>query len=175
MRLLGLKTFRHGVHPPESKEETSGRAIRQFPFAPLLIIPLAQHLGKPSLPVVRETQEVARGQKLARPDGFVSVRGPYSGGELITKPLKFSGKRLFINYSTSAGGGIRVELQEPGGEPIRGFALGDCPEIIGDRIEDMVSWKASADLSELAGKPLRLRFVLRDADLYAIQFREGQR
>ena len=53
MRLLGLKTFRHGIHPPESKDETSGLPIRQFPFAPLLIVPLVQHLGKPSLPVVR--------------------------------------------------------------------------------------------------------------------------
>jgi electron transport complex protein RnfC len=81
MRLLGLKTFRHGIHPPESKEETSGLAIRQFPFAPLLVIPLAQHLGKPSVPVVQEGQEVARGQRIARPDGFVSVslHAPASG------------------------------------------------------------------------------------------------
>jgi len=81
MTLLGLKTFRHGVHPPESKDATRGLAIRQFPFAPLLIVPLAQHLGKPSVPVVREGQEVARGQRLARPDGFVSVsmHAPASG------------------------------------------------------------------------------------------------
>jgi electron transport complex protein RnfC len=81
MTLLGLKTFRHGVHPPESKDATRGLAIRQFPFAPLLIIPLAQHLGKPSVAVVREGQEVARGQRLARPDGFVSVsmHAPASG------------------------------------------------------------------------------------------------
>ena len=45
MRLLGLKTFRNGIHPPESKDETSGLATRQFPFAPLLILPLSQHLG----------------------------------------------------------------------------------------------------------------------------------
>jgi electron transport complex protein RnfC len=81
MTLLGLKTFRHGVHPPESKHATRELAIRQFPFAPLLIIPLSQHLGKPSVPVVREGQEVARGQRLARPDGFVSVsmHAPASG------------------------------------------------------------------------------------------------
>ena len=38
MRLLGLKTFRHGIHPPESKSETCGSPIRQFPFAPVLIV-----------------------------------------------------------------------------------------------------------------------------------------
>jgi electron transport complex protein RnfC len=69
------------VHPPESKDETSGLAIRQFPFAPVLMIPLVQHMGKPSVPVVQEGQEVARGQRLARPDGFVSVamHAPASG------------------------------------------------------------------------------------------------
>jgi len=81
VRLLGLKTFRHGVHPPESKDETSGSAIRQFPFAPLLIVPLVQHMGKPSVPEVVEGQEVARGQRIARPDGFMSVsmHAPASG------------------------------------------------------------------------------------------------
>jgi hypothetical protein len=81
MRLLGLKTFRHGVHPPEAKDDTSGSPIRQFPFAPLLVVPLVQHAGKPSLPVVREGQEVVRGQRLARPDGFMSVamHAPASG------------------------------------------------------------------------------------------------
>jgi electron transport complex protein RnfC len=81
VRLLGLKTFRHGVHPPESKDETRGSPIRQFPFAPLLIVPLAQHAGKPALAEVREGQEVARGQRIARPDGFMSVamHAPASG------------------------------------------------------------------------------------------------
>jgi electron transport complex protein RnfC len=73
MRLLGLKTFRHGIHPPESKEETSGSPIRQFPFAPLLILPLGQHAGRPSVPEVREGQEVVRGQRIARADGRMSV------------------------------------------------------------------------------------------------------
>ncbi len=81
MRLLGLRTFRHGVHPPEAKDDTKGLPIRQFPFAPVLVIPLVQHLGKPSIAVVREGQEVARGQCIAKPDGFMSVamHAPASG------------------------------------------------------------------------------------------------
>ena len=46
-----------------------------------------------------------------RLDGFVSLNAPLSGGELLTKPLLFSGKKLSINYSTSALGTVRVELQ----------------------------------------------------------------
>jgi electron transport complex protein RnfC len=81
MRLLGLRSFRHGVHPPEAKEETAGLPIRQFPFAPVLVVPLVQHTGKPAIPVVREGQEVVRGQRIARADGFMSVamHAPASG------------------------------------------------------------------------------------------------
>jgi electron transport complex protein RnfC len=78
VRLLGLKTFRHGVHPPDEKDVTSDLEIRRFPFAPLLIV---QHIGRPSLPVVREGQRVLRGEQIARADGFVSVpmHAPASG------------------------------------------------------------------------------------------------
>ena len=74
-------SFSHGIHPPGHKDETSHLAIRRFPFAPVLIVPLSQHLGKPAIPVVREGQEVVRGQVLAKPDGFVSVamHAPASG------------------------------------------------------------------------------------------------
>lgn len=81
MPLLAPKTFRHGVHPPESKDDTRDLPIRQFPFAPVLVVPLSQHAGKPAVPLVREGQEVARGQRIAKADGFVSVsmHAPASG------------------------------------------------------------------------------------------------
>lgn len=76
-----LPTFRHGIHPPQFKDDTKDKPIRHFPFAPVMVIPLAQHIGKPSVPVVSEGQEVVRGQLLARADGFVSVpqHSPASG------------------------------------------------------------------------------------------------
>ena len=75
------RTFKNGVHPPENKDSTNGLPIRQFPFAPLIILPLSQHIGAPSEPVVREGQEVIRGQLLANSVGFVSVplHAPVSG------------------------------------------------------------------------------------------------
>jgi hypothetical protein len=82
----------------------------------------------------------------------------------------FSGKRLEMNLSTSAAGLIQVELQDASGKPIPGFALEDCPEIFGDRISQVVAWKQGSDVSKLAGTPIRLRVVIKDADLYAIQF-----
>ncbi|NND36638.1 MAG: electron transport complex subunit RsxC [Gammaproteobacteria bacterium] len=79
--ILRKNTFRHGAHPPEHKDATSHLEIRRFPFAPVLIVPLSQHLGKPAVPIVREGQEVVRGQTLAEADGFMSVamHAPASG------------------------------------------------------------------------------------------------
>jgi hypothetical protein len=101
-----------------------------------------------------------------RLDGFVSVNAPMSGGELITKPLTFTGKSLALNFATSAAGDIRVEIQDTHGKPLPGFALDDCKPIFGDSVERVV-----ADVSSLVGKTVRLRFVLKDAELFAIQFR----
>lgn len=81
MSLAASKTFLHGIHLPEYKEETNALKIRRFPFAPVMIIPLSQHIGKPAKPVVKEGQEVIRGQLIADSDGFVSVpmHAPASG------------------------------------------------------------------------------------------------
>ncbi|MDP2040182.1 MAG: electron transport complex subunit RsxC [Algoriphagus sp.] len=74
-------SFKHGVHPPENKEETNKLPIRQFSFAPLIILPMQQHIGAPSKIIVREGQEVARGQVLAAADGYMTVpmHSPVSG------------------------------------------------------------------------------------------------
>ena len=106
-----------------------------------------------------------------RIDGFVSVNAPYEGGEMLTKPLKFAGRELVINYSTSAAGGLRVEMQDETGKPIPGYSIDNGDEIIGDEIERVVSWQGDADVSQLAGQPVRLRFVMKDADLYSLRFR----
>ena len=105
-----------------------------------------------------------------RMDGFVSVWAPASGGELITRTIIFEGKRLAINFSTSAAGAIQVEIQEPGGKPVPGFSIEDCQEVFGDELERSVTWGDGADLGQLSGEPVRLRFVLRDADLYSLRF-----
>lgn len=103
-------------------------------------------------------------------DRFASIHAGYSGGEVVTKPLTFSGSQLLLNYSTSAPGGVRVEIQEPGGRAIPGFASSDSVEMIGDQIERAVRWKGPADVASLAGKPVRLRFALKDADVFALRF-----
>lgn len=105
-----------------------------------------------------------------RLDGFVSVQAPFAGAEMLTKPLVFAGDKLSINFSTSAAGSIRVEIQDVAGDPLQGYTLNDCHEIVGDEIERTVTWKNTSDVKRLAGQPVRLRFVMKDADLYSLQF-----
>jgi len=106
-----------------------------------------------------------------RTDGFVSVNAPYAGGEMVTKPLRFTGKELAINVSTSAAGSVWVEVQDAAGKAVAGYTREACDEVVGDEIARVVSWKGNTDVSALAGTPIRLRFVMKDADLYAVQFR----
>jgi hypothetical protein len=105
-----------------------------------------------------------------RLDGFVSVNASLRGGELITRPLKFSGERLTLNFASSAAGDIRVEIQTCDGKPLPGFELDNCPPIFGDSVERTVTWKDSLDVGKIAGQPIRLRFLLRDCDLFSFQF-----
>jgi electron transport complex protein RnfC len=68
-----LPTFHHGVHPAEHKQATDRLPIEQMPFVREYVLPLSQHIGAPSKPVVEPGQRVQRGQLIAEPGGFVSV------------------------------------------------------------------------------------------------------
>jgi Na+-translocating ferredoxin:NAD+ oxidoreductase subunit C len=65
--------FRHGVHPPERKELTSGLPIRRMPFPDEVVLPLRQHAGKPARALVERGDRVERGDKIAAADGYMSV------------------------------------------------------------------------------------------------------
>jgi len=89
---------------------------------------------------------------------------------MTTKPLVFSGSRLFLNYATSAAGSLKVEIRNADGARIPGFTLDDSAELFGDSTAQIVNWKNGSDVSQLAGKPIRLHFELKDGDLYSFQF-----
>ena len=142
-----------GVHPTAS-DEISLYVVRNYNF--------------PSVHLER---------MVLRTDGFVSVHADYTGGELLTKPLIFEGTNLVLNYATSAAGSIRVEIQDSEGNLLPGFGLEESPLIWGDKIDSVVKWRrahsaATSDepLKRLAGRAIRLRFIMKDADLYSIRF-----
>jgi len=110
-----------------------------------------------------------------RVDGFVSVRSAKPGGAIVTKPVTFTGDQLVLNYATTQDGSVRVELQDGDGRPLEGFALGDSVELHGDAVAERAAWRNDAAPGALAGQPVRLRFVLQNADLYSFRFVDEKR
>lgn len=100
-----------------------------------------------------------------RTDGFASLHAGYKEGSMLTKPLTYSGEKLMLNMSTSAAGKIIVEIIGDDG-----LVLMKSKEIIGDEIARAVEWQKKGDVGSLAGNPVRLRFTLKDADLYSFRF-----
>lgn len=124
---------------------------------------VSEHYMQPDVP--------GRFRRLSvRPYGFVSVHADYRGGEFTTKPLRFDGRCLRLNYATSAAGQIRVELQGADGTPLAGFRLEDMDPLFGDELDGGATWRGGSDLTALSGQPVRLRFVMQDADLFALRF-----
>lgn len=105
-----------------------------------------------------------------RLDGFASIQAPYKGGSFTTKPFTFTGRKLLLNFATSAPGFIKVGIQEASGQPLDSYKLEDAKELIGNYIEHPAEWQHGTDVSELSGRPVRLNFVMKDADLYSLQF-----
>ncbi len=107
-----------------------------------------------------------------RPDGFVALTAEDGAGGLVTPTIKFAGKSLALNYQTEPQGWVRVQLEDAQGQAIEGFESTSCEPLAGDAIDGLVSWKSAAKLASLAGKPVRLRIELKNAKVYAFQFRD---
>ncbi len=100
-----------------------------------------------------------------RPDGFISVHAGSQEGTLLTKPLIFAGKDLELNISTAALGSAQVEILSE-----TGTVLATSEKLVGDAIDRVVKWDKEANIGAYAGKPVKLRIKLKEADLYSLRF-----
>jgi len=108
-----------------------------------------------------------------RVDGFISLDFEYEGGTVTTEPFVFEGNRLELNLNTSASGQAQVAILDAEGNEVSGFGTGEARIINGDYLSATVAWKdGNSDVSALAGKPVRLRFVCRGTKLYSFQFKK---
>ncbi|HEX5470726.1 MAG TPA: LamG domain-containing protein [Lacipirellulaceae bacterium] len=109
-----------------------------------------------------------------RLDGFVSADFDYQGGEIVTKPLRFSGDELDLNINTMATGYAQVAILDKDSRPIPGFTLDDCVYVNGDFIDEPVEWlHKGVNVSALAGRDIRVLIRGRGCKLYAMQFTSG--
>jgi len=106
-----------------------------------------------------------------RTDGFASVHAGYQPGSFLTKPFYFTGDNLILNFSTSAAGYMLFEILDESGNIIPGYSSGNCIPVIGNEINRSVKWNGPVPgLSTLKNKAVRLRVLMKDADLYSIRF-----
>jgi hypothetical protein len=107
------------------------------------------------------------GLAVLRRDGFVAMTGGDNGrGTLLTRPVLFSGKYLFVNADCGYGD-ILAEVLGPDQKPIEGYGKEQCEPVQGDSTKACVAWKGKKNLSDLAGKPVSFRFYLNNSRLYA--------
>ena len=101
-----------------------------------------------------------------RLDGFVSLDADAEGGVVETVPLQIPSGGLEVNADAN-GGQVSVEVLTADGQVQTGFSMNDCVPLKSDSVRHSVQWK-SATLAN-AAQPLRLRFMLSDAKLYAFR------
>ena len=106
------------------------------------------------------------GLAVLRRDGFASMDAGEEGGALTTRPIRFSGRRLFVNADAGEGE-LRVEVLDAEGDMIPPFSLDQCTAACADSTMQEIVWRSGEDLSVLRGRPVRFRFVLRDTRLYS--------
>ncbi|MCC6696341.1 MAG: glycosyl hydrolase family 32 [Candidatus Hydrogenedentes bacterium] len=106
------------------------------------------------------------GLAVMRRDGFASMEAGSSSAALTTRPVRFSGKHLFVNVDTREGE-LKAEVLDVDGNIIAPFAAPACVPIQKDATACEVRWDGVEDLSGLSDRPVRIRFNLRQGKLYA--------
>lgn len=117
------------------------------------------------MPVNYRADSVVLRRYALRIDGFFSWHCGFKPGKVVTKPITFTGDTLTTNFTTSALGSIRVRILDADGNPIDGYDSGNH---FGDTLGRPFVFEKN--LLDLAGKPVRLEFTMKDADLYSFQF-----
>ncbi len=105
-----------------------------------------------------------------RLDGFCSLLAGVEPGSVLTTPVAVEGSELHLNVN-SWRGSVRAELIDAAdGRALEGYTMDESMPVVVDEVDAVLGWKNKADLSELAGKTVRVRFTLLDAELYAFWF-----
>lgn len=101
-----------------------------------------------------------------RRDGFAGMEAGSRSSELTTRPLTFKGDRLFVNVNAPEGE-LRVAVFHEDGTAVDGLTANECTAISLDSTCTEVTWQPGANLSSVAGQPVRFRFHLTSGVLYS--------
>jgi len=118
--------------------------------------------------VALEERVAAIGRATWRLDGFVSLDAGPDGGVVETASLRLPDGQLEVN-ADAASGNVRVEVLTADGQVQTGFSADACQPLEGNSVRHNVRW-ANKTLVQ-AQQPLRLRFLLENANLYAFRLK----
>lgn len=104
------------------------------------------------------------------PMGRLSAIVADDEGSFTTPPLIVPGNTLRINAVTDRNGFVSVEAADLSGKPIKGRTFADAVASFGDLHWMPITWKAHSDLGIKPGEPLVLRFRMKLARIYGLQF-----
>jgi hypothetical protein len=114
------------------------------------------------------------GLAILRRDGFASMEADEDEKILLTRKLTFNGKYLFVNMDGRMGR-LYAEICQPDGRPIPGFTRDDCIPVSTDSTKQMLAWKNGNPLDSIAGQPVRIKFYLTNAKIFAFWVSKSQR
>ena len=108
-----------------------------------------------------------------RPDGFASIRAHWREGVLTTRSFKWPGGKLVINCKTMGvpnESWLRIALLDENGRDIPDYSREQSDPIEGDQIAATPTWSNKPqNMDPFNGKKIRLRFFMRQADLYSFK------
>ncbi|HIC49435.1 MAG TPA: hypothetical protein EYP00_06030 [Dehalococcoidia bacterium] len=108
----------------------------------------------------------ATGVAVLRRDGFASLSAGNAGGELITKTLRYTGNRLFVNCDMQAGE-MKVEILDVENRAISPFLMDNCHIIAINSTKHLVTWDDTCDISSLKNRPVRFRISLINGSIFS--------
>jgi hypothetical protein len=139
--------------------------------------------GRQGIPGTSLPGTCSTGLAVLRRDGFASVSDQWPTGiprlvnarpgTLTTRPVKFSGGHLFVNADVR--GDLRVEMLDEAGTVIAPFSASRCVGVKGDSTRHAVRWDGATSLAPLVNRPVRFRFALASARLYAFWVSPSER
>jgi hypothetical protein len=110
-----------------------------------------------------------------RPDGFASLRALWRTGVITTRSFRWPGGTLIVNGRELGGSRtseafVRVAVLDQDGHSIPDFEDSKCVALAGDFPAGVPVWsEGSQDLDELVGRTIRLRFFLRQAEIFSFR------
>ncbi len=104
------------------------------------------------------------------PKGRLAAIAADDDGGFTTVPIVPRGRKLRINAVTARNGSVLIEAADLEGKPLAGRSFAEAVPIIGDQAWAPATWKNAADLGIKPGEPVVLRFRMKMARIYGVQF-----